>query len=88
MLLPLSSETWCRLPGLSANLSQYHGPKADCLQALASLHLVREREREGDMNYLSPLLFVPSFPFNGEGYMSRKQKVTNTCMVYRWALPD
>lgn len=46
MFLSLSGETWCRLPGLSANLSQYHGPQADCSQATESLHQVRERESE------------------------------------------
>lgn len=67
MLLPLSSETWCKLPGLSANLSQYHGPKADCLQALASLHLVREREREGgyELSFTTSICTLISLQWRG-----------------------
>lgn len=38
------------------------------------------------MNYLLPLLFVPSFPLIREGCVSRNEKVTNVCTVYRWAL--
>lgn len=40
------------------------------------------------MNYLLPLQFVPSLPLTGEGYVSRKQKVTNISMVYRSALAE
>lgn len=63
MLLSLCSETWCRLPGLSANLSQYHGPQVDSLQTAESLHLIREREtgRGYELSFATSICTLISF---------------------------